>query len=287
LKKPVPGPSLDTLKRAFPNGIPGIKDSDKSLPDDTPYKKSRSRVIAQKERRVDESPFIPHVRYFKLNPEQRNYEFALAWSKIMRIHFPAFRMNIAWKKALSGIVSFRNSENFRNMMRNARVEADMLSARYEDYMTGIAEYYFERNASNGRELSPRPAHLAGETHVDAAKDYIEQGLKGRILITLQDIEYSGNADFLLAQNFDAAGADQKALINIFLQDVVFPELERSSFLTGHELRDLISYSIDYRLIPKQWAEGFGEHHRLDKLRRYNYEKPSKFTATTIFRMVQE
>ena len=204
-------------------------------------------------------------------PGQRTFEFARAWHKVLMKFFPGVAIKRNYDKALASLTQFQADKEFYNQLWKARVEADLFCCRYEDYNVGIAEYYFERNAKAPRELSPLPGMLAGEVHVAAAKNYLDLGLKGKILITSQDIRHSGNADFIL--NYGSANTEQQDLASIFYEDVLFIELERAAFLSGQRLFDLITYAITLGLMPQSWAEGYRTEHNLEQLKGYRFPGP--------------
>ena len=244
-----------------------------------------SPKLKAKEKEIDATITMPHIRYYGLSKEQRSFEFAKAFHKSMTTMFPAFRFHPAWQIALSAKYEFVRSGNFFIAMTKARIEADLLSARYEDYMSGICEYYFDTNGTRTITKTPRYDQLAGSEHVASVKDYIEQNLKGKILITPSDIKNSGHVDYLLPENFDSiTSKDQYDHAHIFFHDVVFPELERVTFLTGHRLWDLISSCIGFGLIPRSWAEGFITHHHLKQLKGFVFKKP-EYSDRSIFRNI--
>lgn len=247
-----------------------------------------SKEMRVKEDYIAENVFTPHVRYFRLTPEQRSFEFAKAWMKIVTRFFKGYRMNPGYQKALTSPALFRKSGKLFSDLNKARIEADLLNARYEDYMVGIAELQFDLNARSSLENTPQTKQFAGETHIAAAKDYIEQNLKGSVLITKQDILYSGNANFLLAENYatPTQTAEQFNLAKTFYQDCVFVELERNAMITGHRLWELVTQAIDYGLLPKAWTTGYGTHHTIDKLKGYEPTE-SYFKTGILFRNVQE
>jgi hypothetical protein len=285
-KAPVklPIPSEEALRKIFPKGIPK-----RNLAAEAEYKKSRSKETVQKESCISANIFAPHIRYFGLTPDQRNFEFGRAWAKIMGLLFKAYRISPSYQSALRNLPTFQSASKFRCMMRDARIEADLLNARYEDYMVGICQYYFDRNAHSSRDATPQPKDLAGEAHVAAAKDHLDQSSKGRILITKADIEYGGNADFLLGENFTkpTTPTEQEQRLTYY-QDHLFPEVERAAYLGGHPLADLTSFTITYGLLPKEWAEGYGTFHHLKKLKGYKFTTPPKgFDLRNIFQTTQE
>ena len=255
----------------------------------TAYSKAIKRKHMTKEARIAESPFIPHIRYYGIQPQHRDFEFAKAWSTIMRRFFKSYVINKWHKEYARSFTSFRRSGDFGKNMKKARIEADLLSARYEDYMVGIAEYYFDRSASCGREMNPNLAHLAGEDYVAAAKDYVETTLKGRILITLDDIKYSGNADFLLGGNFQTSimDPDSASKINEFYHDILYIAIERAAYFSSYELLDLVTFTIDYGILSKEWAEGYGKFHNLDCLKGYRFKAPGFYDADMIFKCIQK
>lgn len=271
------------LAKAFPKGVPGAEKAPEcsTTSKTTSYKKARAKDIKQKEILIEETPFERHIRYYMLAPEERNYLFAQAWYKTVMRFFPAYRLTPAWRKALSSLSNFRTAKEFRLSMRNARIEADLQHARYEDYMTGICEYYLTvRNPGSGHDMTPAPKDLAGEVHVAVAKDYIEQTLKGKILITKDDIRNSGHVDFIL--DYDNATPEQQKLASIFYHDILLVEFERAAFLSSHRLFDLVTYAITYGLMPQSWAEGF----KLEQLKGYRFPGPVD-PPGALFRHIQE
>jgi hypothetical protein len=260
----------------------------KTPPAETPYKKARSKKLAQKEGRIESDPFNVHIRYFGMDPEQRNFEFARAWMKIMNLFFKGFKPSASWNKAMNGLSYFKESGNFRLYIRNARIEADLLKIRYEDYMVGIAEDQIDDNAKSGIDRTPELKKIAGPSHVAAVRDHIQLGLKNKILITIADVKNSGNVDFLLPANYsESMPAEQRQQCDVFYQDHLFPEIERVASLTGHRLHDLVSHAIAYGLLPQAWPESPETQKRLIKLRGYRYSTPTGFDSLMIFRSAQE
>ena len=241
-------------------------------------------VMKRKDIALSQDPFAPHIRYFGLTPDYRGFLFAQAFSRIVKEQF-RWRKYKVWSDALIGEIAFRHSKDIYHFITKARIEADYLHARYEDFVIGICRYYHDLNMKGSGEKIPRYDHLSGVEHVHAAHSYLTNTPK--ILMTLEDISFSENADFLLPGRF-ASGTltpHQYELSLIFFHDVVFPELERMALVPGYSLKSVVDIAIRYGLLPLQWAEGYGTFHRLERLATYKYKSPEYFIPESVFKSI--
>ena len=238
-------------------------------------------VTRAKQESLNKSDFKSHVRYYGIDPDHRSYEFAKVWVRVVQKLYPTWKPYKGVQINLSNFLKFIRSGDYYISATKARIEADLLGARYEDYIAGLIQYHLENR--RGDKHPPKFDDAKGSAHVEYAKNYIDIDLKAHILITKSDLKFSGCADFLFSKNFDPENPNPKSLV--FYQDVLFTRLEQIATTTGHELWELVRQCIEYGVMPQIWAEGYGKFHRLAPIEKFTHGSCDPYLADSLFKNV--
>lgn len=289
-EKKIPSGEVAALKDSSVKKVPfkkpmGLGVKKKTHPVDLP----RSSAITKEDERVAEGRM--HPNYWGMDSYERDFEFAKIYVDLVS------RVSSHLKETYTKILGTESMYRFRrprkkNCVDNrkdihaSRVQADVSSARYEEWIKARIELWSpERNFNVPY---PNPHYLTSREHWEIWCGFMSVG-NGKEYITYDraGLEAIG-IPCLLPENFHADGhlekakardndpeTDQEKLREYDLQcklyeDYIYADMLRVHGSSGWDILELAKKAICKKIIPADWVMGYGTHHNLPELKQARY-----------------
>ena len=249
----------------------------------------RSSAITKEDEVVAEGRM--HPNYWGMDSYERDFEFAKIYVDLVS------RVSSHLKETYTKILGTESMYRFRrprkkNCVDNrkdihaSRVQADVSSARYEEWIKARIELWSpERNFNVPY---PNPHYLTSREHWEIWCGFMSVG-NGKEYITYDraGLEAIG-IPCLLPENFHADGhlekakarrndpeTDQEKLREYDLQcklyeDYIYADMLRVHGSSGWDILELAKKAICKKIIPADWVMGYGTHHNLPELKQAIY-----------------
>jgi len=242
---------------------------------------------------LDARPFYPHVRYYRCPWAEKDLKFAQAWVEITPRQFPGWTpppfVGFALIQGTASLKTVR--PEFHKAINRARIAADEMHIRYEDYIYAAGEGFKDRPDYCKRTVAPRYIDLGGVTHTEWVQHYINTKWAGKILLTRDDI-IDAQALFLLPENYiETSQGPNKGPLETYLYEFLYEKMVVAARMNpSTDLKEIATVAIQAGLLPVEWAESPVTQKDRPELAGYNFAKYQTYrlhVTTAIFQPVMK